>query len=71
MRLHKQNIGTGVHYRAIPSLSVYRKRFGWKPEDFPVAHTIGERTLSLPLSPKLTDDDAGDVIAAVRQALGA
>ncbi len=71
MRLHKQNIGTGVHYRAIPSLSVYRRRFGWKPEDFPVAHAIGERTLSLPLSPKLSDDDASDVIRAVRQALGA
>jgi dTDP-4-amino-4,6-dideoxygalactose transaminase len=71
MRLHKQNIGTGVHYRAIPSLSVYRKLFGWKPEDYPVAHAIGERILSLPLSPKLTDDDASDVIAAVRQALGA
>jgi dTDP-4-amino-4,6-dideoxygalactose transaminase len=71
MRLHKQNIGTGVHYRAIPSLSVYRRKFGWQPEDYPVAHAIGERTLSLPLSPKLTDDDATDVINAVRQALGA
>lgn len=71
MRLHKQNIGTGVHYRAIPSLSVYRRRFGWKPEHCPIAHAIGERTLSLPLSPKLTDDDATDVITAVRQALGA
>jgi dTDP-4-amino-4,6-dideoxygalactose transaminase len=69
MRLHKQNIGTGVHYRAIPSLSVYRRRFGWRPEDFPIAHAIGERTLSLPLSAKLSDADVSDVIAAVRTAL--
>ncbi|MFO1077788.1 MAG: DegT/DnrJ/EryC1/StrS family aminotransferase [Planctomycetota bacterium] len=71
MRLHRQNIGTGVHYRAIPRLRVYRERFGFRPEDFPVATRIGDTTLSLPLSAKLTDADADDVIAAVRSALGA
>ena len=71
MRMHKQNIGTGVHYRSIPTLSVYQRRFGWRREDTPVATTIGDRTLSLPLSPKLTDADVGDVIAAVRHALRA
>lgn len=70
MQLHKQNIGAGVHYRSIPSLTVYRERFGWRPEEWPHAHAIGERTLSLPLSPKLTDADVADVIAAVRGALG-
>jgi len=71
MRMHKQNIGTGVHYRSIPTLSVYQRRFGWQREDTPVATAIGDRTLSLPLSPKLTDADAGDVIAAVKHALRA
>lgn len=71
MKLHKQNIGTGVHYRALPGMSVYRRKFGWKPEDWPNAQAIGDRTLSLPLTPRLTDEDAGDVIAAVRRALGA
>lgn len=69
MALHRQNIGTGVHYRSIPSLSVYQRRFGWRREDTPVATALGDRALSLPLSPKLTDTDVGDVIAAVKQAL--
>ncbi|MBL8756347.1 MAG: DegT/DnrJ/EryC1/StrS family aminotransferase [Planctomycetes bacterium] len=69
MRLHKQNIGTGVHYRAIPGMSVYQRRFGWKPSDCPNALHIGDRTLSLPLTAKLTDADVTDVITAVRQAL--
>jgi dTDP-4-amino-4,6-dideoxygalactose transaminase len=30
---------------------------------------IGDRTLSLPLSPKLTDQDVEDVIAAVANAV--
>jgi len=69
LRLHRQNIGTGVHYRAIPEMKAYRERFGWRAEDHPQARRIGQQTLSLPLSPKLGDDDVGDVIDAVRSAL--
>ena len=69
IRLHEQNIGTGVHYRSIPQLSVYQQRFGWRTEDYPNADRIGNCTLSLPLSAKLTDDDVTDVIDAVKSAL--
>lgn len=67
--LHKRNIGTGVHYRAIPMHPVYRKRYGWAPEDFPNAMAIGCATVSLPLSAKLTDEDVQDVIYAVTEVL--
>ncbi len=68
--LHKRNIGTGVHYRAIPVHPIYQKLFDWRPEDFPVADRIGRTTVSLPLSAKLTEDDVSDVIEAVRDCLG-
>jgi dTDP-4-amino-4,6-dideoxygalactose transaminase len=45
---------------------VYQQRFGWKPEDYPHANQIGESTVSLPLSAKLTAADVEDVIEAVR-----
>jgi dTDP-4-amino-4,6-dideoxygalactose transaminase len=64
VRLH---IGTGVHYTALHLHPYYRETFGHKPGDFPNAEHIGDRTLSLPLSPKLSDRDVEDVIAAVRQ----
>jgi dTDP-4-amino-4,6-dideoxygalactose transaminase len=67
--LHEQNIGTGVHYRAIPDLRAYRERYSWRSEDYPNAKAIGDRTVSLPLSPRLTDQDVGDVIAAIKTAL--
>jgi dTDP-4-amino-4,6-dideoxygalactose transaminase len=67
--LHRRNIGTGVHYRAIPVHTVYQRRFGWKPDEFPYAKAIGDTTVSLPLSPKLSDQDVEDVIAAVREVL--
>ena len=66
-----ENIGVGVHYRSIPSHVFYRKTYGWKPEDYPVSHRIGERTLSLPLSPKLSGDDINDVVQAVSKICGA
>ena len=70
VELHRRNIGTGVHYNSVPTLTVYQERFGWRPEDYPVSWQIGQRTLSLPLSARLDDRDVQDVIDAVRQILG-
>src|SRR5690606_2083488 len=69
VRLHDRGIGTGVHYRSIPTLKVYRERFGWRGEDYPVAHRVGSTTLSLPLSPRLDDADVTRVVEAVRDAV--
>ena len=67
----RQGIGVGVHYLSVPEHPYYQERFGWQPEDTPVAASMGRRTVSLPLSPGLTDDDVSDVIEAVRRVLGA
>ncbi len=64
-----ENIGIGVHYQSLPEHPVYQKMFGWKPEDYPHAQRIGEQTVSLPISAKLTDADVEDVIAAVTKCL--
>ena len=61
-----RNIGVGVHYLSIPEHPYYRQRFGWRGEDYPHATRIGHQTVSLPLSAKLTDEDVGDVVDAVR-----
>ncbi len=68
--IQAQNIGVGVHYLSIPEHPYYQQHFDWKPEDFPSATRIGRETVSLPLSPKLTDADVADVIEGVRRALG-
>ena len=67
--MHALHIGTGVHYLSIPEHSYYRERFGWRPEAYPNAQRIGQQTVSLPLSPKLTDSDARDVVEAVKAVL--
>ena len=65
-KMHEMNIGTGVHYVAVHLHPYYREQFGYKAQDFPNAAWISERTASLPLSPKMTDQDVEDVIQAVR-----
>jgi dTDP-4-amino-4,6-dideoxygalactose transaminase len=67
----KRNIGVGVHYRAVHLHPVYQQRFGYRRGQFPNAEWISDRTLSIPLSPKLSDGDVGDVIEALRGSLEA
>lgn len=64
-----ENIGVGVHYQSIPVHPYYQERFGWLPEDNPHSFRIGQQTVSLPLSPKLTDRDVADVVRAVHKVL--
>ena len=66
-KLHNLNIGTGVHYIALHLHPYYQSTFGYKNGDFPNAEFISERTLSLPFSPKLTDQDVEDVILALKE----
>lgn len=68
-RLHERNIGTGVHFISLHLHDYYRRTFGFQPNDFPNAQFISDRTLSLPLSAKLTDADVQDVVDAVRSSL--
>lgn len=63
--LKVRNIGTSVHFIPIHLHPYYRDKYGYKPEDFPVAFNNYQRILSLPLHAGLSDNDVQDVIAAV------
>jgi dTDP-4-amino-4,6-dideoxygalactose transaminase len=63
--LTERNIGTSVHFIPIHTHPFYRAKYGYLPNDFPVAFDAYERMLSLPLHPKLSTDDVADVIDAV------
>jgi dTDP-4-amino-4,6-dideoxygalactose transaminase len=69
MQMHARRIGTGVHYRSLHSQPFYREKFGYKTEDFPHAQSVGDRTVSIPLTQHLTDGQVSRVITAVRDIL--
>lgn len=63
--LFRENIGAGVHYTALHLHPYYRDRYGYQRGDFPNTEFVADRTVSLPLSAKLTDADVQDVTEAV------
>lgn len=65
--LRAQRIGVNVHYVPVHLHPFYRERFGTEPGICPVAEAAYERILSLPIFPRMTDQDVGDVIEAVRK----
>ncbi len=67
--LFEHNIGTGIHFISLHLHPYYQEHFGYKRDDFPNAAFISDRTISLPLSAKLTDEDVSDVIEAVTKVL--
>ncbi len=64
--LKKLNIGTGLHYRAIHRHPYYRALPGFEDSQLPVASYASDRILSLPLFPKMTLEDASDVVSAIK-----
>ncbi|MBU8870129.1 MAG: DegT/DnrJ/EryC1/StrS aminotransferase family protein [Gemmatimonadales bacterium] len=63
--LRLRNIGTSVHFIAIHTFSYYREKYGFQPEDFPIANRESNRVITIPLHPGLSDRDVDDVIEAV------
>jgi dTDP-4-amino-4,6-dideoxygalactose transaminase len=67
--LNERAIGSSVHFQPIHLFTHYRKTFKYKKGDFPNAEYIGERTVSIPLSAKLSDKEVARIIKAVRDIL--
>jgi len=64
------SIGTSVHFIPLHRHSLYRgEPYCCKSEQFPVAERIFEGLVSLPLYPRMTDEDVEDVIREVRNLL--
>lgn len=66
--LHRQGIGTQVHYIPVHTQPYYRQKFGYRWGDFPLAEDYYRRTLSLPLYPDLTETEQEYVVDALRGA---
>ena len=70
--LKEENIGTGIHYRPVHVHAYYRDYYAKNPgalppDGLPECEWSGERLMSLPLWPGLTDDDQDQVIGTIRQ----
>jgi len=63
--LKQRNIGTSVHFIPLHLHPYYREKYGYRPEDFPMAYQEYQREISLPIYSRMSDQDVQDVIDAV------
>jgi dTDP-4-amino-4,6-dideoxygalactose transaminase len=69
--LYKYLISIGyrvmVHYIPVHLLDFYKKTFGYKEGDFPVAEAYYDKAISLPLYPSLSDTDVETVVKDIEK----
>ena len=67
--LEDQGIATRQGTHAVHMLGYYRKRFGYKPEDFVNAYACDHLSITLPLYIGITDEDQEYVIDTMKKTL--
>jgi dTDP-4-amino-4,6-dideoxygalactose transaminase len=63
--LGRKGIGTSVHFIPLHIHPYYRETYGYKPEDFPVAYETFKTIVTLPIYPRMSDEDVDRVINSV------
>ncbi len=67
--LRRENVGASVHFIPLHLHPFYQGRYGLQRGDFPVAETAYEGIVSLPLYPRMTEEDVNDVVQAVKKVI--
>jgi len=70
-KLHGKNIGVNVHYIPVHLHPYYRQRFGYRGGEYPIAEAAYGQLISLPIFPKMGDDDVKYVIKTVQNIISA
>ena len=65
--LNQNGVGTVIHYPVPPHLQQAYAEMGYKKGDFPIAESIADTCLSLPLYPGLRADDQNMVVDLIKQ----
>lgn len=68
--LRAHGIGVNVHYVPVHLHPFYRNNFGTKPGLCPVAEAAYEQLLSLPMFPRMSDENVEQVIQTLRELAG-
>lgn len=64
--LRQRGIGTSVHFIPLHLHPYYQKRWGYRAGRFPLAEDYFDRCISLPLFPRMSDQDADRVLEGLK-----
>jgi UDP-4-amino-4,6-dideoxy-N-acetyl-beta-L-altrosamine transaminase len=67
--LAEKGIGTQVLYIPVHTQPWYKKTYSYKQGDYPVAEAYYQKALSIPLYPKMSNEDVGRVIESIKGTL--
>jgi len=68
--LSLRGVSCSVHFIPLHLHSFYQSEYGYKRGDFPTCESIYDREVSLPLYPKMTEEDIKYVINSVKEVCG-
>jgi len=60
-----RGVGVSVHCIPLHTMDFYQRNYGYRNGDFPVTEDLFSRCLSLPIYPRMSDEDVEHVIASV------
>jgi len=69
-KMGELGIGCSVHYIPLHMHPFYKDTFHFEEGDFPHAEQVSAKEVSLPLYPKMREEDIWDVVSSVKQLLG-
>lgn len=68
--LEKKNIGVSVNYpQPVPRMKYYKKKYGYKKNQFKNAEFISDKSISLPLGPHLTKKNLDHIVNSLKKIL--
>lgn len=64
-KLKEAGIGASIHFIPVHKHPYYKDKYDYKEQDYPVANSVFEKSLSLPIYPALSDEEVNYIIAKV------
>ena len=65
--LHQKGIATRPGTHAVHELGYYARKYGIEKQDFPAAHEVSLKSMTIPLHNKMTDDDYEYIVKTLKE----
>ncbi len=66
LKLKQCGIGTSIHFISLHLHPFFQEKFGYRPDDFPVASDLSSRVISLPLYPLMAHEDIDYIVECIK-----
>ena len=69
-KLKEEDVGCSVHFIPIHKHPYYKDKYAYVNADYPIANSVFDRSLSLPIYPDMTEEEIAYVIEKVKKVVG-